>query len=145
MIKTIIKLGLIALVALIGYNYFFGNVEERESSAKIIEGVKGVGKSVADAAKSGAEKLSERKLDRIIDDMSLALERVKNAASDKADIIAKAGNLEDIVKLLKEETKTLRLEEGSEGKERRELRKKIQRIEKEIQKLAGEAGIEASN
>jgi len=141
MIKAVIKIGLVVLVALVGFNYFFGTPAEKASSRKIVEGVKDVGKTVGGVIKSEKEKLSEGKMDRVIEDLGNWVERIKGKAQDNPAVKEKAGKLDDMLKLLNEEMKLLKEEKGTESKERRALRKKMRKVEDEIQKLADEVGL----
>jgi len=141
MIKTVLKIGLVVVIALIGYNYFLGTPEEKESSRKIIDGVKEVGKSVGTVIQSETEKFSEGKMDRVIDDLGSSIENIRSFDESTPEVRAKASKLEEALEVLGKEMENIKKEEGTEGKERRDLRAKIREIENAIEQLQKEAGM----
>ena len=67
MIKSVIRLGLILVLGLIGYNYFYGTAEEKAQSQKIINTTKEAGgkvfQSIGGMLKSERKKFDEGKYD----------------------------------------------------------------------------------
>lgn len=76
MIKSLLKLGLLLLVAVIGYNYFFGTAEEKEQSREIIGKVRDVGRDAWGLLKSEKDKLDDGKYDGAVDKVGNTLEGV---------------------------------------------------------------------
>lgn len=65
--RSLLKLGLILLVAVLGYNYFFGTAEEKEQSREIIGKVRDVGRDAWGLLKSEKAKLDDGKYDGAVD------------------------------------------------------------------------------
>lgn len=63
--RTILRLGLIILAVIIGYNYFFGDSGEKTESKEIVEQVKDLGGKIVDLVKNEKERMEEGKYDGI--------------------------------------------------------------------------------
>jgi Sec-independent protein translocase protein TatA len=74
--RSLIKLGLILLVAVLGYNYFFGTAEEKEQSKEIIGKVRDVGRDAWGLLKSEKDKLNEGKYDGAVDKVGGTVESI---------------------------------------------------------------------
>ncbi|RME97862.1 MAG: hypothetical protein D6772_09840 [Bacteroidetes bacterium] len=92
MIKSLLKLGVILLLAVLGYNYFFGTAEEKEQSREIIGKVRDVGRDAWALLKSEKEKLDAGKYDGAVDKVGNTLDgvgallgKLKNTAEDLND------------------------------------------------------------
>lgn len=85
MIKTIIRLGLLLLVGVLVYNYFLGTQEEKESSKRIFNEVKDLGKATWDLLKSEKEKFDEGKYDEALSKIDDIFDKVKGEASKVND------------------------------------------------------------
>lgn len=60
-------MALILLIALIAYNYFFGDQTERADSERVVESIQELGSSVVGLVVSEKERFSEGKYDEIVD------------------------------------------------------------------------------
>ena len=67
MIKTLFKVAVIVVVALLGYNYFLGDAEEKAQSREIVGKVGDLGKDAWDLLKSEREKMREGKYDAALE------------------------------------------------------------------------------
>lgn len=76
--RTIINLVLIVVIAVVGYNYFFGSQSEKSDSQEIVNQVKDLGKSIGDLIKNEKEKFDEGKYDGIFDRMRSIFDKVKS-------------------------------------------------------------------
>ncbi|MEM1357875.1 MAG: hypothetical protein AAGF89_06735 [Bacteroidota bacterium] len=85
MIKTIIKLGLLLVVGLLGYNYFFGDVEEKAQSREIVGKVSDLGKDAWNLLKSEREKMKEGKYDNALEKLDGLYSSLKEKAQDLSD------------------------------------------------------------
>lgn len=77
MIGKLIKWGLIIIIAVLAYNYFFGTEEERERSQSIFQQTKEVGVAVVDFVKDETEKVKDGKYNDVIDNISGYLRELK--------------------------------------------------------------------
>lgn len=80
--RSLLKLGLLLLAGVLGYNYFFGTVEEKEQSREILGKVRDVGKDAWGLLKSEKAKLNEGKYDG-------AVEKVEGTVSSIGDLLGK--------------------------------------------------------
>lgn len=85
MIRSIIKLGVVLVVGILVYNFFFGTEMEKESSRKVFTEIKEVGVAVRDLLKSEKDKFDEGKYDD-------ALTKIENAFGN---LRSKAREIED--------------------------------------------------
>lgn len=102
---------IILVFALVGYNYFFGNAEEKENAKEIVNEVKDLGKASWDLLKSEKEKAEAGKYDEAADKFKDIFERLKGIATDE-------NNREYIDRLADLERKRQELERKLEGMDR---------------------------
>lgn len=112
MIKTIIKLGLLLVVGLLGYNYFYGDVEEKAQSREIVGKVGDLGKDAWALLKSEREKMKEGKYDNALEKLDGLYASLKDKAQDlkDSDALQQIKNLND----RRKELEDLLAEEGGE-------------------------------
>lgn len=80
MIRSLFKLALIAIAAILVYNYFFGTSEEKENSRKVFGQMRGVVVSVADLVKSERAKFDAGKYDAALEKLGGAYRAVREQA-----------------------------------------------------------------
>ena len=135
MIKTLIKVALVLIVAVIGYNYFLGDAEEKASSRKIVNEVKDLGKSMGGVIKSEAEKFREGKLNRVMAKMNAVMSNLDAQSTDNPEL------RKDLKELIKEresiqgELNKISAEDDTGKAERKEIAKKIDALEKKFNQL----------
>lgn len=112
MIKTIIKLGLVLVVGLLGYNYFLGDVEEKAQSREIVGKVGDLGKDAWNLLKSERDKMKDGKYDDALEKLDGLYTSLKGKAQDLKD----SGAL-DRIDELNERRKELEDMLASEGDE----------------------------
>lgn len=83
--RSLIKLGLILVVAILGYNYFFGSVEEKAQSKEIFKKVGELGKASWSLLKSEKAKLDEGKYDTTIDKIGDVFDGLRSHARSNND------------------------------------------------------------
>ena len=82
--KYLLPLAFILVTGIIGYNYFYGTPEERESSRQIIAKVKGLGSDVLNLLKTEKEKFDAGKYDAAVDKIGASLNYLKSKTSSLA-------------------------------------------------------------
>lgn len=85
MIRSLLKLALLAMVCIVCYNRFFGNETEKEQSKRIFKGVGNVFTEVRDLARTEKDKFDAGKYDAALGKMQTVLERLKNHAGESRD------------------------------------------------------------
>ncbi|MEO0337989.1 MAG: hypothetical protein AAF242_02130 [Bacteroidota bacterium] len=85
MIRRLLYLGVVLVGLLVGYNYFFGNAEERENARGIVEEVKNIGKASWDLLKTEKEKLEAGKYDGAAEKIKGVFDKLKGIAKDNND------------------------------------------------------------
>lgn len=80
MIRSLFKLAVVAIVAILVYNYFFGTSEEKENSRKVFGQMRGVVVSVADLVKSERAKFDAGKYDAALEKLGGAYRAVREQA-----------------------------------------------------------------
>ena len=85
-VKALIaKLVVVLVVAIVGYNYFFGTAEEKESAKAIVGQVKSLTSSVATLLKSEKEKFDQGKYDEAMSKIKTALHSIHDKAVAMGD------------------------------------------------------------
>jgi hypothetical protein len=85
MIRSLLKLGLLAVVCIVLYNRFFGTAVEQDQSKRIFKGVGGVFTEVRDLVRMERDKFDAGKYDAALGKMQGVLENLKNHATDTKD------------------------------------------------------------
>lgn len=127
MIKKLIRIALIAVVAVVGYNYFLGDAAEKEQATKIVDGVKNVGSSIKDMVVNEKEKIKDGKYDKVLDFVTDKIDGLK-AGDNDAGTQRKIEDLEVEKKKVEEE-----LANKDATKEEKDLAEKA--LEKLMDKL----------
>jgi len=112
MIKTIVKLGLVLLLALLGYNYFLGDADEKAQSREIVGKVGDLGKDAWNLLKSERAKMRDGKYDDALEKLDGLYVSLKDKARDLKD----SGALERIDEL-NERRKELQDQLAADGDE----------------------------
>jgi len=85
MIKTILKLALLVVVGLLGYNYFLGDEAEKARSREIVGKAKDLGKDAVDLLKSERQKMKDGKYDGALDRLDGLYDKLRDTAKDLKD------------------------------------------------------------
>ncbi|MBL7829206.1 MAG: hypothetical protein JNJ57_21405 [Saprospiraceae bacterium] len=80
MFRSLIKLALVAIAAILIYNYFFGTSEEKENSRKVFGQLRGVVESVTVLVKSEKAKFDAGKYDAALDKLGEAYRAIRQQA-----------------------------------------------------------------
>jgi predicted nucleic acid-binding Zn-ribbon protein len=80
MIKSLLKLAIVAVVALLAYNYFFGNREEKEDSRRVFGQMRAVIVSVSQVVKSERAKFDAGKYDDALNKLGGAYRTIRQQA-----------------------------------------------------------------
>lgn len=133
--RTLVKLILIAAIAIIAYNYFLGNDQEKQQSEKIVEDIKDVFNSVKDLAISEKEKYHEGKYDNLLDKLKEGSEFLKEnidklSKSDQEEVKKQSEELEEDFKKFNEDIDSL--DEDTINEKIEELLGKLRTIEESI-------------
>ena len=92
MIRTLIKIAIIAVAAILTYNYFFGDERERQQSEQVINKIKEAGTSLWELLKDEKEKIDEGKYDDVVQNIKEAIQQLRDkgvAVKDKLEEIEK--------------------------------------------------------
>jgi predicted RNase H-like nuclease (RuvC/YqgF family) len=80
MIGFLIKLAILVVVGVLGYNYFFGTSAEKAQSAKTFGQMKEVAVSVGELAKSEKQKFDAGKYDKALDKLGATYKKLREGA-----------------------------------------------------------------
>ncbi len=107
MVRSLLKLGSLLVVCIIGYNYFFGDSAEKENARKIVGQGKEVLGSVRDLVRSEREKYDKGKYDTAIDKVGNVFDKIRSTAHDNRDILDELEKLEAKRKKLQADLKDI--------------------------------------
>jgi len=93
MIGRLLKFGILIVIGLVGYNYFFGTAEEKAKSKDIIGKVSDIGKAGVGLIKEEVAKFKEGKYDSALDKIGNGLQSAKTQIEDKGGKLM--DNIED--------------------------------------------------
>lgn len=93
--RSLIKLGLLLVVGILVYNYFFGDATEKAQSKEIFEKVGDLGKAGINLLRSEKEKFDDGKYDTALDKIGNLFDKVR----DKAEALNDSELLDDISRL----------------------------------------------
>lgn len=85
MIRSLLKLGMLAVVCIVIYNYFFGTAAEKDQSRRIFKGVGNVFTEVRGLVRSEKDKFDAGKYDAALGKMQDVLQRLRTHASETKD------------------------------------------------------------
>jgi hypothetical protein len=146
MIGFLIKLAVFAVIAILGYNYFFGSSEEKAQSSKVFGQVKEVAVSVGELAKSEKEKYNAGKYDAALDKLAGAYKAAREGAQKlDSSLLKRIGELEKRRAGLEKEIASIEEAEQADGKtelsaaevEKQAKRKK--KLQQELDKLISDS------
>jgi hypothetical protein len=89
MIRSLIKLAVIAIAAILVYNYLFGTSEEKDNSRRVFGQMRSVVVSVADLVKAERTKFDAGKYDAALDKLSDAYRAIRQQAQHVDDKVIK--------------------------------------------------------
>ncbi len=145
MIKSIIKVGLMLAVGIIGYNFFLGTPEEKASSRETIGAVanatKAAGKAVGGVFKGEYKKFRDGKYDNAIEKIGGALDKGKEKLKGGTELL---GKIDDWTDRQSEWRKTKRAlkqqlkDAGDDANASEEIQKAIKKHNEEAEQLEAE-------
>lgn len=139
MLGRILKLGAFIVIALLGYNYFFGNEEEKAQSREIVGKAADLGRDAWGLLRSERQKLSEGKYDDALDKLNSLYGELRQTATRlrDSDVLERLGELEKTRQQLEEELATAS-EEARPATERKveELTEATEELMKKIEQEA---------
>ena len=80
MFRSLLKLAVVAIFAILAYNYFLGNREEKEDSRRVFSQMRGVIVSVTQIIKSESAKFDAGKYDEALDKLGGAYKAIRQQA-----------------------------------------------------------------
>jgi hypothetical protein len=96
MIRSLLKLAVVLVLAILVYNYFFGTTEEKAQSKEIFGEVRDLGKAAWGLLKTERQKFNDGKYDEAVDKVGGLLNTMKDRAErlEDSDLINKIDKLE---------------------------------------------------
>ncbi len=96
MIRSLLKLAVILVVAILIYNYFFGTAEEKAQSKEIFGEVRDLGKAAWGLLKTERQKFNEGKYDEAVDKIGGLIGTMRDRAErlEDSDLLNKIDKLE---------------------------------------------------
>lgn len=137
--RTIINLILIVVIAVVGYNYFFGSNSEKNESQEIVDQVKDLGKSIGDLIRSEKNKLEEGKYDDVVNKARSIFEKLESQinptdSTQKEGLQALGNDLEALEKKVKEVADSTVSDQDKE-----ELKTELQKLLEKAEQLLNES------
>ena len=82
MIKSLLRLVVFVVIAIVVYNFFMGTSTEKDSSKKVVKELKDVGAAVKDLLKSEKTKFEGGKYDEVLGNIGDVFNKLKGKAQD---------------------------------------------------------------
>ncbi len=135
MIKSLLKLAVFLVLGILGYNFFLGTPEEKESTKKILNEAKEVGKSVKDLVKKERDKLRDGKYDKAFDKISAGFQNLKEKVKGGSKYLERLTALEKEKDDLLSEFKDAEAK-GTEGEEEKtKLGKRLEKLMSQMEEV----------
>lgn len=134
MIKTLLKIGALVLMGLLGYNYMFGDAEEKAQSREIVGKARDLGRDAWDLLKSEREKLKEGKYDNAIEKLDGLYTNLK----DKANALRDSDALQQLRDLDDRRTALEELLRSDGGEPSAEAKRKLDDLTADTEELMNE-------
>lgn len=133
--KTLIKIAFLALILILGYNYFMGDEKEKEQAEQIVDKVKALGSDIKGLVVSEKEKYDEGKYDNAINKFSELITSLKDKISsiDYNQLEDKKSEIENSLEKLKESNGELNADE--KGKLTEEMEGLFLELQQAIEKI----------
>ena len=124
--KNLLFLFILLLAGIVGYMYFFGKGEDRETAKSVVNETKELGRAVGDFLKRQKEKYDDGEFDKLLDKINNTIEKLKSKKTEPT---------EDETRELRElENELRRVDKEKLNEENKEkLRRLIEELEKEIE------------
>ena len=133
--RSIINLVLVVLIAVLGYNYFFGSKDEKSESREIVAQVKGLGKSIGELIMNEKEKLESGKYDGLFEKVETIFKKIESQIrSDDRQRREQLEDLEEDKRNLEKEVKDAEENEVTRDK-KDELEVKLRELLEKTEKL----------
>ncbi|MFK7808629.1 MAG: hypothetical protein AB8F74_12565 [Saprospiraceae bacterium] len=87
MIKSVIKVGLMLIVGILAYNFFFGSAEEKAQSKEIINKAADVGKAGVGLLREEVSKFRSGKYDDALDKIGTAIDATKDKVEEGSQML----------------------------------------------------------
>ena len=135
MLRFIFKVGVLLLVAVLGYNYFLGSPEEQAQSREIVGKVRDLGRDAWNLLRTERDKLREGKYDGVTERLGSLFSSLRDEARDlgDSDILRRLNNLEQRREALDRE-----IGEASTEEEQREIERAVESLTAETEALMNE-------
>ena len=158
MIKSLIRIGLLLVVGILAYNYFFGTTEEKAQSKEVFKKTGDAVKSAWNVLKAEKSKFDAGKYDKVMSKLGDAYRSLRSQAGKlDAGVIRKLDELEQRKRALEPEIQALEQESKSDpypsgsvqereenarqqNERKRELLEKLDSLVKDTDRLLEEAG-----
>jgi hypothetical protein len=121
MLRTILKLGVFLVIAVLGYNFFLGDATEKAQSREIVGKAADLGKDAWNLLRSEKDKLDEGKYDGALDKLKDLYGELRETAGrlQDSDALERIRELDDVRKSLDEKLK------GASAEDQQEIKKEI--------------------
>lgn len=144
MAKLLLKVGLVLVVGILGFNFFFGTPEEKESSRQVFDQVKALSSSVVGLLKSEKEKFDQGKYHDALEKVKAAIgierERAEELGNDGRECLAQCERLQEQEQALEEKLQALAgdagLDEARQSAAAGAIREEILQLASETETLA---------
>jgi hypothetical protein len=117
MIRTLIKWALIAVIAILTYNYFFGTEEEQRQSRKIAGTAKEMVSSVYEFIKDETARIQDGKYDDVVQNIQTKIEELKQKSGAATQQL---NELEDDLQQAQDQINEFNEKEGEPKQERQD-------------------------
>lgn len=136
MIGFLIKIAIVVVLGVLGYNYFFGTTEEKTQSTKVFGQMKDVAVSVGELAKSEKVKYDAGKYDAALDKLAGAYKKAREGAQKvDASLLKRIGELEKRRAGLEAEIASIEKSEGASG----EQTERKEKLKEELDQLIADS------
>ncbi|MEM7573080.1 MAG: hypothetical protein AAF433_09280 [Bacteroidota bacterium] len=135
MIRSLLRIGILLVIAVLGYNYFLGSPEEKAQSREIVGKVTDLGRDAWNLLRSERDKLREGKYDGVTERLGSLFGSLRDKARDlgDSDIMRRLNSLEERREALDRD-----MGEATTEEEQREVERAVESLTAETEALMNE-------
>ena len=94
MLRSLLKFGVLLVIGILIYNFFFGSSAEKEQSKKVFGETKVLFNSVRDLVKGEREKFDAGKYDNAVSKVRNVFGKLRETANDNKDVLSELDDLD---------------------------------------------------
>ncbi|MEM9835764.1 MAG: hypothetical protein AAF828_04650 [Bacteroidota bacterium] len=140
MIRSILKIAVFLVIAIIGYNYFLGDEQEKAQSREIVGKAADLGKDAWNLLRGEKEKFEEGKYNGAVDKLKSLYSQLAEQAKtlQDSDALDQISKLEEKRQELSEQLQSSQADKAADQAQQEDIKNSLEQLTKETEVLMNE-------